>query len=278
MGTAISISIIAQDSYSNTVPSFSNTVSLTSSQGSATPSTSSSFTSGVWTGTVTLSNAGSITLAVSDGNSHAGTSRTIDVVAAASPTPTPTATSTTVPTATPTPTTSPTPTSSTTSIPVTTDKGRTVTVTINNGSNITSSQISSAIITSNQTATTTTLSFNITGQSGTIGFGNMTISKNDILYGASPIVYIDGQQAQNQGFTQDSQNYYVWFTTHFSSHQVQVHFTGQMNLNSAPISNGSVSTVVLIAIIIAFIAVIIAVTITFVGKKRVKNPFYYVEK
>jgi hypothetical protein len=64
------------------------------------------------------------------------------------------------------------------------------------------------------------------GTSGTVGFANMTVAKSSISYGTAPIVYVDGVQAANQGCTQDSNNYYVWYTTHFSTDQIQ--FTGSI--------------------------------------------------
>jgi len=70
----------------------------------------------------------------------------------------------------------------------------------------------------------TSFSFKITGPSGTIGFANMTIPKNAVANGSIPVVYIDNGQASDQGYAQDSDNYYVWFTTHFSTHQLRVQF------------------------------------------------------
>ncbi len=40
-----------------------------------------------------------------------------------------------------------------------------------------------------------------------------------------PTIYIDDQKAENQGYTQYADNYYVWFTTHFSTHEVSIEFT-----------------------------------------------------
>jgi hypothetical protein len=57
----------------------------------------------------------------------------------------------------------------------------------------------------------------MTGPGGTVGFGNMTIPKTAISYGTSPVVYVDGQQASNQGYTQDTNNFYVWYTTSFDT-------------------------------------------------------------
>lgn len=38
-------------------------------------------------------------------------------------------------------------------------------------------------------------------------------------------VLIDGQEAQSQGYTQDTDNYYIWYTTHFSTHEISIVFT-----------------------------------------------------
>jgi hypothetical protein len=54
----------------------------------------------------------------------------------------------------------------------------------------------------------------------------MTIPKTDIPYGTGPVIYIDGQQATNQGYTQDAHNFYVWYSTQFSTHQVVIQFVG----------------------------------------------------
>jgi tungstate transport system substrate-binding protein len=46
-----------------------------------------------------------------------------------------------------------------------------------------------------------------------------------VAYGNTPTVYIDNQQISNQGYTQDTENFYVWYSTHFSTHQVIILFT-----------------------------------------------------
>ncbi len=133
----------------------------------------------------------------------------------------------------PIPSSSPSPTPTTTSIEsksqsstlrATTDKGAIVDLPING--DINSSQMSNVIIATNQSATSTIISFTLTGQSGTTGFSNIIISKNTIPYGKIPAIYIDNQLASNQGYTQDDNNYYVWYSTHFSTHQVSIVFTG----------------------------------------------------
>jgi hypothetical protein len=150
---------------------------------------------------------------------------TISATFALNPTPTPTPAPTPMRTATPIPTTapSPTPTLSATTVPATTDNDATVDLTISG--NITSSQMSNVTIAANQSANTTTVSFTVTGESGTTGFSNVTIQKSAVPYGTTPTIYIDGQPAQNRGYTQDSNNYYVWYTTHFSTHEVSIVFT-----------------------------------------------------
>lgn len=101
------------------------------------------------------------------------------------------------------------------------------------GGNVTTTQISNITITPSQSASTTVVAFNITGQSGS-GFSNMTIPKTAIAYGTTPTVYIDGQQAQNQGYAQDTNNFYVWYTTHFSTHQVTILFTVSQSATPSP--------------------------------------------
>ena len=122
--------------------------------------------------------------------------------------------------------------------------------------NITSTQINNATITQNQSAASTIVSFTVTGTSGTTGFGNITIPKTAVPYGTTPKIYIDGQQTQNQGYTQDSSNYYVWYTTHFSTHQISIVFA------SAPSgSKGATSTLGLVYGAVAGIAVVAIVIV-----------------
>jgi len=60
----------------------------------------------------------------------------------------------------------------------------------------------------------------------------MTIPKTSIPYGTNPVLYIDGQKALNQDYTQDTDNFYIWFTTQFSTHQMQIQFTAPKNLQA----------------------------------------------
>jgi hypothetical protein len=84
----------------------------------------------------------------------------------------------------------------------------------------------------------------------------MTIPKTAIPYGTSPVVYIDGTLAPNQGYTQDANNYYVWYTIQFSIHQVTIQFTG---LPTQPATSYGLMLVVVInvaAIILIFTAIV----------------------
>jgi hypothetical protein len=85
--------------------------------------------------------------------------------------------------------------------------------------NVTSSQISNVVITSLQPETVI-MSFTITEPKGTAGLGNITIPKSDISYGVSPEVYGNGQMISDQGYTQDTDNFYVWYTTSFDTNLV----------------------------------------------------------
>jgi outer membrane protein assembly factor BamB len=134
---------------------------------------------------------------------------------------------------TPSPTMQPSTTPTTNSTLPTTEANSTIQVANKNGSynlmltlngNITTSQITLAAIITNESTAKTTINFTLTGQSGNSGFANITIPKTEIANGTTPIVYIDNQVAQNQGYVQDASNYYVWFNTHFSTHQVSIVF------------------------------------------------------
>jgi hypothetical protein len=143
---------------------------------------------------------------------------------------TPTSTSTTLPTTVPTAT--PTITPSKTTLPATTNTGSTVDLAVRG--NITNAQISNVTIATAKSTTTTTVSFTVTGETGTTSFGNITIPTSAVPYGTKPTIYIDGQPAQDQGFTQDSNNYYVWYSTHFSTQEVSIVFTAKSSIPEFP--------------------------------------------
>ena len=147
---------------------------------------------------------------------------TLYALGSPTPSPSPTPTPTTLPTATPTSTTTPTPTPSATAVPATTASGAIVDLLL--AGNVTSSQMSNVTIQTNQSASTTTVSFTVTGESGTTGFSNLTIPISAVPYGTTPTIFIDGKPASNQGYTQNNNNYYVWYSTSFSTHEVSIVF------------------------------------------------------
>jgi eukaryotic-like serine/threonine-protein kinase len=105
--------------------------------------------------------------------------------------------------------------------------------------NITSSQISDISLLTNQT--TTKISFTVTGESGTFGFSNITIAKSRIPQSTIPIIYVDGKIVPAQGFTQDAKNYYVWYTVHFSTHQILIEFNLKDAATLAPQTTNHIS-------------------------------------
>jgi hypothetical protein len=148
-----------------------------------------------------------------------------------------------------------------TTVSTLTSNGGTVDLAISGS--ITSSQMSNAEITSDQSAATTTFSFTVTGESGTTGFGNITIPKSLIPYGTTPTVYIDGDQlVQSQGYTQDAYNYYVWYTLEFSTHRVSFEFTTTSNAQQFDIGT------IVIAGIIGAIILGVVVTVLLLRRRK----------
>jgi outer membrane protein assembly factor BamB len=152
------------------------------------------------------------------------------------------------------------PPASETAVSVFTGNGQTVNFTI--GGNVTSSQISNVYLTTDQNATTASVYLTVTGESGTAGFSNMTIPKNLIPDGTTPTIYIDNQKAEKQGYTQHTDNYYVWYTTGFSSHQISIMFSKSQNVESSSLPN------YVIWLGAVFTALIITVTVIVIFKKR----------
>ncbi len=236
---------------------------------------------------------GSITTVLGDWKSDVGTTATIVIdgmedhnhqgnytskwavigIAETAPTPTPTPSPTTSPTNTPTqsPTTKPTPapteTPSSNTITAATDSGSNITISI--GGNITASQISNAAITTDSSTGTTTLSFNVTGTTGTVGFGNITVPKSSVPLGSTPSLLIDGVPAEEQGYTEDATNFYVWYIVHFSSHEVSVVFTAPQP-SPTPAPPIGVETIVAAAAVIVIVAVL-AVFVVLRNKKSAKK-------
>ena len=78
VGTSFSITITAIDQQGNTMTSYTGTNTLSASLGAISPTSTGAFTNGVWTGSVSLNTAGSVTISTSGGGAT-GTSSTFTV-------------------------------------------------------------------------------------------------------------------------------------------------------------------------------------------------------
>ncbi len=166
-------------------------------------------------------------------------------------TPIPTTLPTPIPTPTPTIKASPSPTPLETTVKATTDSGSIVELAIRG--NITSSQMSNVTIATNQSSATT-VTFTVTGEGGNTGFGNVTIPKSRVPYGETLTITSQGQPTQDQGFTQDNDNYYVWYSTHFSKHEISIVFTTLSNSPSPSVSPNQVQSSLLQETIFGLVA------------------------
>ena len=83
-GTPFSVTITAQDAYGNTVISYTGTNTLTVPAGAITPTTTTSFTNGAWTGAVNLTRASASATITTNGGvpTRSGISNSFTVVAA----------------------------------------------------------------------------------------------------------------------------------------------------------------------------------------------------
>ncbi len=81
-GSAFSITVTAKDAYGNTVANYGSSVGISVSSGTINPTSTgtSGWSSGVWTGLVTLNTVGSgITITANDGSGHTTTSNAFNV-------------------------------------------------------------------------------------------------------------------------------------------------------------------------------------------------------
>jgi outer membrane protein assembly factor BamB len=127
---------------------------------------------------------------------------------------------------------------------------------------IASSQISNAYYTTDPNKKTATLYLTVTGPSGEMGDCNITIPRSLIPSGTAPEVNIGDKSAVQQGFTQDSDNYYVWFSTHFSTNSVAIMFSAQ---------NSGTPSVSILFLAIILVVLVLSASLLIYFKKR-KNP------
>jgi peptidoglycan/xylan/chitin deacetylase (PgdA/CDA1 family) len=186
-------------------------------------------------------------------------------------TPIPTTVPTPIPTPTPTPKPSPSPTPIETTVQAKTDSGSIVDLAIKG--NITSSQMFNVTIATNQSGISATLSFSVTGESRTIGFGNVTIPKSLVPNGATVTITNQDQPTQDHGFVEDGKNYYVWYTTHFSTHEISIAFTTTTYSPSPSVSPIQTQSSLLhetIFGLVAAVAIFVNVSVVFLLRKARK--------
>jgi hypothetical protein len=119
---------------------------------------------------------------------------------------------------------------------------------------ITASQYSNFATGVDQNGYLTSLTFTLTGPTGTDGTGTITIPKSLVSPGSVPTLMIDGQQEQII-VAQDSTNFYITYVTHFSIHDVELAFSPSSPSHPwAAIAMGSVIVVALP--VIAVVAVV----------------------
>ncbi len=130
--------------------------------------------------------------------------------------------------------------------------------------NITNSQISNVAINTNTSTKTTTVSLTITQQSSTIGFTNLTIPKSVISFGTKPTIYINNQLENDQNYTQEANNYYVFLTTNSSTNNVSIIF------KTVPVIV-SIQTLTIVAVILVFSAVFFASLLLYRRRRKTTN-------
>ena len=133
-----------------------------------------------------------------------------------------------------------------------TDSGRAINLTITG--NITSSQVSNVYVTNSNN--TSTIYLTIAGPSGNHGFSNITIPKSLVYSNIIPTIFIDDQIAQSQGYTQNIDNYYIWYTTDFSTHKVSIIFNEKTPNVPEPFPFSSETLVLIVVPLISALSVL----------------------
>jgi vacuolar-type H+-ATPase subunit I/STV1 len=80
--------------------------------------------------------------------------------------------------------------------------------------------------------------------------------------------------AQNQGYTQDADNYYVWYTTHFSTHQIKIMFTSTTPTLTPAGTNGQTNWLQIaygVGVAMVIVAIVVGCIYLVINGKRGKN-------
>ena len=123
--------------------------------------------------------------------------------------------------------------------------------------NITAQQMSDITI-ENSNSKTYIVSFNVTGPTGDTGYGIMAIPISSVPPGSSPTIYIDNQKVEYQGYGQDANNFYVWYITHFSTHEISIVFAAGSSVPEFPLS----------VVLLIFASLTVSAAILFTLKKH----------
>ena len=113
---------------------------------------------------------------------------------------------------------------------------------------------------------TSTLSFNVTGPSGTSGYVKATISKSLLTYGENVHAYIDGGQL-NYSLISTVDSWIFTFEYQHSTHQITFNFG-----NNASATESRGDELILIAIIAIFAVVLAVETKYWIGRKEKGHP------
>ncbi len=80
--------------------------------------------------------------------------------------------------------------------------------------------------------------------------------------GSKPVIYIDNLPIDSQVYTQDVENYYVWFMTHFSINDVKIVFEPVEQL-------WTMDSLIIVAGIVAVIVCAAIVTIVMLRRSKI---------
>ena len=203
------------------------------------------------------------------------TSNIISAIFAPTPTQTPTPTSSPTATQNPAPTQSLKPSNTPTQTPSPTTLAKPIfnspilQATLTNGSivdleinGITALAVTNATFSTDPLAAKTTLVLTIIGQNTTNNVNAITVPKITVNYGATPKIYVNSQVALDQGFSQDANNYYVWYKTIFSNYELSIVFAANAPPDGYPLW-----------IILSIVILVLSFTVTAVVflKKRKGN-------
>jgi hypothetical protein len=116
--------------------------------------------------------------------------------------------------------------------------------------NIINSTISNVDILADEVASRTTLRMTLVGPSQTSSFCNITIPKSAVPLGTIPLVYVNNVLAEDSGYSQDSECYFVWYTTYSSTYELAIALTEVSALQVWSAFLVSVISVLLVATIL----------------------------